>query len=325
MRRTTVFRLEGSGVMGVGEDVTYAAEEHGRLVETWPFADLRGDWTVESFSAFVGGLDLFPAGEPAQAAWRHYRRWALESAALDLALHQAGLSLAQALDRPLSPVSFVVSLRLGEPPTLEPLRRRLAIAPGLTFKLDATSSWSDGLIAELAALRCVASVDLKAYYAGTVVDQELDVALYERVLRGFPGVWIEDPAVTPATEPLLAPQRDRLTWDAPIHSVADIEALPFPPRTINVKPSRFGSVAALFAAYDWCEARGVGMYGGGQFELGPGRAQIQALASVFHPEGPNDIAPTGWNDPEPQAGLPGSPLPPPPGGTGLACGYDGPR
>ena len=36
------------------------------------------------------------------------------------------------------------------------------------------------------------------------------------------------------------------------------------------------------------------MYGGGQFELGPGRGQIQYLASVFHPDGPNDVAPTGF-------------------------------
>ena len=28
---------------------------------------------------------------------------------------------------------------------------------------------------------------------------------------------------------MLAPFRDRITWDAPIHSIADIEALPFRP------------------------------------------------------------------------------------------------
>jgi hypothetical protein len=48
---------------------------------------------------------------------------------------------------------------------------------------------------------------------------------------------------------------------------------------------------------------------GGQFELGPGRGQIQALASIFHAGGPNDVAPTGYNEPEPPDGLPASPLP----------------
>jgi hypothetical protein len=54
------------------------------------------------------------------------------------------------------------------------------------------------------------------------------------------------------------------------------------------------------------------MYGGGQWELGPGRGHIQYLASVFHPSTPNDVAPAAFNihrlDPPP--GLPTSPLPP---------------
>jgi hypothetical protein len=52
------------------------------------------------------------------------------------------------------------------------------------------------------------------------------------------------------------------------------------------------------------------MYGGGQFELGPGRGQIQYLASLFHPDGSNDVAPGGYNEVEPRAGLPESPLEP---------------
>ena len=90
-----------------------------------------------------------------------------------------------------------------------------------------------------------------------------------------------------------------MTWDAPIHSVADIEALPFPPRMVNVKPSRFGTVERLLAAYDHLAARGIRAYGGGQFELGPGRGQIQYLASLFHPGAPNDVAPGGYNEPVP--------------------------
>jgi hypothetical protein len=51
------------------------------------------------------------------------------------------------------------------------------------------------------------------------------------------------------------------------------------------------------------------MYGGGQFELGPGRGQIQYLASLYHPDGPNDVSPTGFHVHEPPPGLPASPLP----------------
>ena len=108
--------------------------------------------------------------------------------------------------------------------------------------------------------------------------------------------------MTPETKPVLEPVRDRVTWDAIIHSVADIEALEWPPKTVNVKPSRFGSLSALCDAYDYCEKHWIGAYGGGQFELGPGRGQIQYLASVFHPDTPNDVAPGGLQSPEPRTG-----------------------
>ena len=74
--------------------------------------ELAGSWTIETFCEHVGSLDLFPA-EPVRDVSRLYRRWAFDSAALDLALRQNGLSLAQALDREARPVTFVVSLRLG--------------------------------------------------------------------------------------------------------------------------------------------------------------------------------------------------------------------
>jgi hypothetical protein len=126
-------------------------------------------------------------------------------------------------------------------------------------------------------------------------------------VEGLPDAWLEDPGLTEETIPVLEPHRDRITWDAIIHSVEDIESLPWPPRTVNVKPSRFGSVARLFAAYDHCEARGIGAYGGGQWELGPGRRQIQLLAALFHPDTPNDVAPREYNL-GPVPGLPASPL-----------------
>jgi len=37
--------------------------------------------------------------------------------------------------------------------------------------------------------------------------------------------------------------------------------------------------------------------------------QIQLLASLFHPDGPNDTAPREFNRPDPPAGLPESPMP----------------
>jgi hypothetical protein len=99
--------------------------------------------------------------------------------------------------------------------------------------------------------------------------------------------------------------------------VSDIEALLWAPRSINIKPSRFGSVRRLFEAYDYCAEHDIAAYGGGQWELGPGRGHIQYLASLFHPNTPNDVAPGGYNASDPPPGLPESPLEPAPSPTGF--------
>jgi hypothetical protein len=318
-RLSTVIRMRGGGQEGVGEDVTYDALDHVALQDAGPVQPLAGSWTIGTFGEHVGGLDLFPS-EPIRDVSRLYRRWAFESAALDLALRQSGMSLAQALGREPRPVNFVVSLRLGRPPSIDPVRRRLDRYPTLRFKLDPTSDWSDELIAELVETGAVDSVDFKGFYVGTVVDQPPDPHLYRRVAEAFPDAWLEDPGLNDETRPVLEPHRDRFTWDAPIHSIADIEALPYPPRMVNVKPSRFGSLRGLCDAYDWLAERGIGAYGGGQFELGPGRGHIQYLASLFHPDTPNDVAPGGFNLTDPPPGLPQPPLEPQVAETGFRWG-----
>ena len=315
-RLSTVIQLRGGGEEGVGEDVTYDALDHVALQDAGPVQPLAGRHTLGSFCELVGGLELWPA-QPVREPSRDYRRWAFESAALDLALRQAGRQLHEVLGLEPRPVTFVVSLRLGEPPSFEPVRRRLELYPGLRFKLDPTSSWDEELIAQLAESGAVDSVDFKGAYRGTPVDQPPDPVLYRRVAEAFPDAWIEDPALTPETDEVLRAHRDRITWDATIHSIADIEALPFPPRMVNIKPSRLGSLRGLLDAYDHCAERGIGVYGGGQFELGPGRGQIQYLASLFHPDTPNDVAPSAYNEPEPRPGLPESPLPPAPADVGF--------
>jgi L-alanine-DL-glutamate epimerase-like enolase superfamily enzyme len=320
-RRTTVVRLRGGGEEGIGEDVTYGEEEQLALQAAGPVLPLAGSYTLAAFSDMLAELDLFQDGA-AMPAYRFYRRWAFESAALDLALRQAGRSLADALGREPRPVTYVVSMRLGEPPSLDPVRRLTDLYPGLRFKLDPTSSWTDELIAELAATGVVDSVDFKGMYRGTAVDQPPDPALYARVAEGLPDAWIEDPHLTPETEPVLAPHRQRITWDEPIHSPADVDSLRYPPRMINVKPSRFGSLRGLLDTYDLCAERGIGAYGGGQFELGPGRGQIQYLASLFHPDSPNDVAPSGFNRLDRPSGLPTSPLAPAPAGAGFRWGEE---
>ena len=318
-RVTTLVSLRGGGEDGVGEDVIYSAEEHDRLAELAPSLPLAGDWTLGSLSQHLERLELFRE-PPEMEAFRHYRRWAFESAALDLALRQAGTSLSAAVGRPARPVRFVVSMRLGWEQSSDPVRRLLEVHPGTTFKLDPVPDWTPELVEELSELGVVDSVDLKGQYKGTVVDNPADPELYRLVAEGFPDAWIEDPALTAETEPVLEPHRERITWDAPIHSVADVEGLPFPPRTINIKPSRFGTLQRLFDVYDYCAGRGIGMYGGGQFELGVGRGHIQYLASLFHADMPNDVAPGGYNTTPLEPSLAETPLPPAAAPTGFRWG-----
>jgi L-alanine-DL-glutamate epimerase-like enolase superfamily enzyme len=319
LRKSTLITLRGAGLQGTGEDVTYDNVDQEILQAAGATLALRGGYTIAGFCEHLTSLELF--GEPPQReVSARYRTWAYESAALDLALSQAGETLHSVLGRTPEPVRFVVSLRLGEPPTLEPLRSRLDAYPGLRFKLDPTSSWDEELIAELVETGAVDSVDFKGLYTGTVVDQPADPILYERVVEAFPLAWIEDPKLTPVLDALLAPHRDRFSWDAPIHSIEDIEALPYPPKMVNIKPSRLGGVRSLLDAYDYCAERGIGNYGGGQFELGVGRGQNQYLASLFHADAPNDVAPTGFNLPDTPEGLPSSPLAPAPAPAGFRWG-----
>jgi hypothetical protein len=286
--RRTVVVLRGLGHEGRGEEVDYNPEAHTRFQARQNELPLAGRYTVDSFSLL-------------QAGQTDYRRWALESAALDLALRQAGLSLADALGLEAHPLRFVVSTRVAN---VEPW---LELEPQLRFKLDPDADWTDELIDRLAARGGVDTLDFKGIYR---VDFGVppNPRLYARIADAFPEAWLEDPALTPATSEALSSARDRITWDAAIHEWSDVEALPFRPRCLNCKPSRFGSVRRLFDFYDRCREHGISLYGGGQYELGIGRRQIQTLASLFHAGAPNDVAPSGYNVRVPVAGLPQSPL-----------------
>lgn len=318
VRRTTVIRLRGGGHEGVGEDVSWAEEDQQDQQRRGPVLPLAGSWTIESFSRHLETVDFYGGGAPSFPEYLGYRRWAFESAAADLALRQAGRALHEVLGRDPVPLNFSVSLRLGSPPSFEGVRRRLETYPGIRFKLDAEPEWSDELIDRLAATGAVDVIDFKGAYKGTVVDVETDARLYARVAAAFPDAWLEDPDLAPVdARAALEPHAGRITWDAPIHSVEDVLARDRLPRALNSKPSRFGSWRELMRFYDFCAERGISLYGGGQSELGPGRGQIQLLASLMHPEGPNDVAPPGhdWQDFPPD--LPTSPLDPAPDATGF--------
>jgi len=293
-RVTTTVVFEGDGESGAGEDVTYEAAMHDDVPAELMLA---GTWSLDDFSHRLDELEELTEG---------YRRWAFESAAFDLALRQAELGLGAAVGREERPVRFVVSTRAD-------VKQWLEHAPELEFKLDAETDWDRALLKGLRELDRVRVVDLKAYYRGTSVDLAPDPELYRALAEELPDAVIEDAWLEDGCREALEGAEDRLSFDAPVHSLKDLDGLPLEPKWLNVKPSRFGTVRELLKMIEACEERGIRMYGGGQYELGPGRLQIQRLASVFYPDGPNDVAPSDYNEGGPRAGLPQSPLPAPEG------------
>jgi hypothetical protein len=317
-RVTTRVRLQGAGEEGMGEDVSVipGAEETNTLHAMGAVLPLAGEWTLGGFCEHLKTVEQWQQA-PQWELMRRWRNWAFESAALDLALRQAGAPLHEVIGREPRPVRFVNSLGLGDPPTFDPIARRLENHPELRFKVDAVPAWPAELIERVAGTGAVEIVDFKGRYGMEVEDDGALVTMYERVIRAFPDALLEDGHELPGAVALLEPERDRISYDAPIQSKEDLDALPLPPRAVNIKPCRVGDLRTLLDLYAEVDARGLIVYGGGMGELDVGRDQIQLLASLFHPDGPNDTAPSGYNADTPAADLPASPLDPRPAPTGF--------
>jgi L-alanine-DL-glutamate epimerase-like enolase superfamily enzyme len=306
-RITTHVRLVGAGADGLGEDVSAFREDGTTLHEVRPSLPLAGEWTLGGFCDHVATLELWPE-PPEWDVALHFRNWAFESAALDLALRQAGRPLHEVLGLEPKPVRFVNSLGLGTEPSIEPVRRRLARAPGVRFKLDAEATWAPALVDEVAATGAVDTIDFKGQYGFEVKDPAALAALYDHVLAAFPEAYLEDPHDLPGIAQRLGDHLERVSYDAPIRSAEDIGATPLAARVVNVKPSRIGGLQRLFEVYARCARERRPMYGGGMGELGVGRGQIELLAALFHADAPNDVAPSAYNLDAPPDGLPASPL-----------------
>src|SRR4051794_21189528 len=247
-RVTTQVRLIGAAVDGLGEDVSVFREDGTSLHETRPSLPLEGEWTLGAFCDHLATVALWPEPPEWDVALR-FRNWAFESAALDLALRQAGRPLHDVLGLEPQPVRFVNSLGLGEEPSLEPVRRRLARSPGVRFKLDAEATWSPALVEEIAATGAVDTIDFKGHYGFEAKDPDALGALYDRVLVAFPDAYLEDPHDLPEVAQRLADHLERVSYDAPIGRAEDIGATPLAGRVVNVKPSRIGGLRALLDVY----------------------------------------------------------------------------
>ena len=322
-----VVRLTGGSHAGEGEDITWDQIDQIEFLRggddlTW----LHGTRTFDEFSRLLGLANLFPVA-PIRDSAREYRRWAFESAALDLALRQNGLSLQDAVGRQAEPVRFVASVRIGDPPSLLPLQVRLGVDPRLRFKLDPTAGWGDDFVGELARLGYVEVIDLKGRYRNATVAMDAEPGLYRRVIEGLPEAWIEDPGLEPATRDLLEPHRGRITWDEPIRldrghrelAVAAAHAQP-QARPLRQRPGRCSTpmttvqrtTSAPTAA--GCSSR----------VRGAGSSSTWPRCSTRTPR--TTSPPSGYNRETLPLDLPRSPLAPEPHATGFRWGtYDGRR
>jgi len=313
-RRTTTVKLSGKGDTGLGEDVIWEAEKH-----KYPQLDIEGSYSFQEFSEKLDEIEIFTDEIENTETDEKYRRWALESAALDLALKQNDTSLAEVLDKQYRPIRFVVSPSMNEP-SIEKLENLVELNYSIEFKLDASEDWSQEFVERLAEIDRVQVVDLKGHYEDENVKMRPDPEVYKLVAEKLDAL-LEDPLFTDETEKALKGFEDRVTWDKPITSVQTVKQLPYKPDYLNIKPSRFGKIKNLFETIEHCQENNIKMYGGGQFELGIGREHIHTLASIFYPEGPNDVAPRVYNQENIPEDVPKSPLRPQENMKGLEWRY----
>ena len=204
---TTLIRLRGGGADGLGEDVSPHETEDYTLHVVGPVFELAGTWTLESFCDHLAEIDQWPV----PATWDgmlRWRNWAFESAALDLALAQAGSSLHEAIGRTPSPVRFVNSLGLGDPPTYDADRAAAGAHPDLRFKLDVTWEWTGGADGGGGAPRARSrSSTSRATTAWRWASCRRCSSMYERAIAAFPDALLEDAHDLPEVAALLAPRR----------------------------------------------------------------------------------------------------------------------
>ena len=152
-----------------------------------------------------------------------------------------------------------------------------------------------------------------------VEDEDALATMYGHVIATFPDAILEDPHDLPAVREAIAPHADRVSYDAPITQVDDLDDdAGQPDRAVNVKPCRTGSLRRAARALRALRGRRASRCTAAGWASSASRAaRSSCSASLFHPDGPNDVAPSSFNGPDPPEGLPTSPLPPRPEATGF--------
>ncbi|MEO8212793.1 MAG: hypothetical protein ABI560_06360 [Myxococcales bacterium] len=288
-RPTSVVRVSGQGQHGLGENVAFTAEEHhafaSRCRGLSAIIDVkrrRPPATVqetmrEALAAWAATGEPVPQGEvraverPSARALLHERA-ALEAAVIDLALRQAGSSLALLTGVAEVPLRSVISFAACADPVAVIRLHRAAGYQG-EFKIDVDPSWDQATREALARQGGVAILDFKQ--RGTSADAAALSGLFAATI-------FEDPP--PGTV------HERVSRDIPLGNAGAVATAVAAGEAVNLKAPRMGGPLELLRGLDVAVSARAAAYFGGMFEVNVGRAQARQLAALFCGDAPNDLA-----------------------------------
>ena len=292
---------------------------HGRGAPDLPLA---GEWTLGELLRPPRPRSDAVAGRAAgMGAWRAGGATGATSRPRSISrCAQAGRPLHEVLGREPRPVTFVNSLGLGDPPSVDTILRRLERYPraalqarrrAATGRRRSSTRWS-------APARSTRSTS-RASYGMEVEDP---AALAADCTSGS-----STPSPTRCSRIRTTCRRSRALVDAARRRACPTtrRSTPSPTSTPSRSaPGRSTSSRAASARCATCSrstprARSAGsrMYGGGMGELGVARGQVQLLASLFSPDGAQRHRAARLQRARSGAGLPVSPLAPAPAATGF--------
>jgi hypothetical protein len=263
--------LRGRGFSGSGECVAWTAAEQSEFAAACERLALPASSTVGALSILLA-RDL---DDP-------YHRAAVEGAAIDLALRQAGTNPFALAGVPARPVAFCRSLgRIDDP--LAAIAEVLARDSQARIKIDIPAEgWPTPTWEDLSDTRRIVVLDFKR---GSDLDQ---VRLAHAAI---PDAWLEDPPAEAVTLDPRGSWRDRVALDGYVLAAVDLDDPEIPPAAVNVKAPRVGGWMEALRCLEECRRRGLHAYIGGMFEVGSGRLQARVLASLFTADAWNDVAP----------------------------------
>lgn len=211
-----------------------------------------------------------------------YHRAAVEGAAIDLALRQAGtnpFALGRAAARP---VAFCRSIGRVEEPEAA-IATVFESYPGARIKIDVPAAgWPVATWEALAGSQRIVVLDFK---------RESDLEQVRLAHSAMPDAWLEDPPVEAVTLDPRGAWHDRVALDGYVLAAVDLDDPEIPPAAVNVKAPRVGGWIEALRCLEECRRRRLHAYVGGMFEVGPGRRQARVLASLFTADAWNDVAP----------------------------------